>query len=165
MLSHYLSTYKYVIVTSVIINIVGVAGSLFTMNVYDRTVPNNATVTLWVLISGILLAYFCGFLLRNLRGHFVDVAGRNADVVISSKLVDKVLSARFDKKPESTGALVSSPREFEALRGFSSSGTLLTFVDSPFLIPFLTFMAFIGGPLVFAPLSVVPVMLIGGSWI
>lgn len=119
MLSHYLPIYKHVIVASVIINIIGVAGSLFTMNVYDRVVPNNATATLWVLTSGILLAYFCDFLLRNLRGYFVDVAGRNADVVISSKLVDKVLSMRFDKKPESTGALVNNLREFEALRDFS----------------------------------------------
>ena len=164
-LSHYLPIYKHVIVASVIINIIGVAGSLFTMNVYDRVVPNNATATLWVLTSGILLAYFCDFLLRNLRGYFVDVAGRNADVVISSKLVDKVLSMRFDKKPESTGALVNNLREFEALRDFFSSGTLLTFVDLPFLILFLALTAFIGGPLVFVPLSAVPVMLIGGLWI
>lgn len=50
-LSHYLPIYKHVIVASVIINIIGVAGSLFTMNVYDRVVPNNATATLLVLTS------------------------------------------------------------------------------------------------------------------
>ena len=77
----------------------------------------------------------------------------------------KALSMRFDKKPESTGALVNNLREFEALRDFFSSGTLLTFVDLPFLILFLALTAFIGGPLVFVPLSAVPVMLIGGLWI
>lgn len=164
-LFHYLPIYKHVIVASAIINIIGVAGSLFTMNVYDRVVPNNATATLWVLTSGILLAYFCDFLLRNLRGYFVDVAGRNADVVISSKLVNKVLNMRFEKKPESTGALVNNLREFEALRDFFSSGTLLTFVDLPFLALFLGLTAFIGGPLVFVPLSAVPVMIGGGLWI
>ncbi len=161
-LLHYLPIYKHVVVASVIINTIGVAGSLFSMNVYDRVVPNNATATLWVLTTGILMAYACDFLLRNLRGYFVDVAGRNADVVLSSKLVAKVLSMRFEKKPESTGALVNNLREFEALRDFFSSGTLLTFVDLPFLVLFLVLTGFLGGPLVFVPLAAVPIMIVGG---
>ena len=62
------------------------------MNVYDRVVPNNAIETLWVLSSGICIIYFFNFLLSALRTHFVDVAGRNADIVLSSALVEKVLS-------------------------------------------------------------------------
>lgn len=162
---HYGSIYKHVIVASVFINVVGIAGSLFAMNVYDRVVPNNAVETLWVLAVGITLAYGFDFLLRNLRAYYVDMAGRNADVVLSSRLVEKVLSMRFDKKPESTGVLVNNLREFESLRDFFSSGTLLTFVDIPFLLIFLVIIAFIGGPLVLVPLAVVPVMVLGGLWI
>lgn len=162
---HYGSIYKHVIVASVFINIVGIAGSLFAMNVYDRVVPNNAVETLWVLAVGITLAYGFDFLLRNLRAYYVDVAGRNADVVLSSRLVEKVLNMRFDKKPESTGVMVNNLREFESLRDFFSSGTLLTFVDIPFLLVFLVLIAFIGGPLVMVPLAVVPVMIVSGLWI
>lgn len=158
-LLYYMPLYKHVIVASIIINIVGVASSLFAMNVYDRVVPNNAVETMWVLASGICLAYLCDFILRNVRGHFVDMAGRNADVVLSSRLVEKILGMRLDAKPESTGALVNNLREFESLREFFSSSSLLTFVDMPFLILFLFLIGYIGGPIVFIPLTAIPLMI------
>lgn len=101
-IAHYLPLYKHVIIATVIINLLGVASSLFAMNVYDRVVPNQAVETLWVLATGVLFAYLVDFILRNVRGYFVDMAGRNADVVLSSKLMSKVLSLRMEAKPDST---------------------------------------------------------------
>lgn len=111
---------------------------------------------------GILIAYLFDFLLRNLRSYFVDVAGRNADVVLSSRLVQKVLTMRLDAKPESTGALVNNLREFESLREFFSSSTLLAFIDLPFLVVALLLLGYIGGPLVILPLCAIPVLIITG---
>ena len=147
---------------SVVINLIGVISPLFVMNVYDRVIPNNAVDTLWVLAIGILIAYLFDFLLRNLRSYFVDVAGRNADVVLSSRLVQKVLTMRLDAKPESTGALVNNLREFESLREFFSSSTLLAFIDLPFLVVALLLLGYIGGPLVILPLCAIPVLIITG---
>ncbi len=141
---------------------IGVISPLFVMNVYDRVIPNNAVDTLWVLAIGILIAYLFDFLLRNLRSYFVDVAGRNADVVLSSRLVQKVLTMRLDAKPESTGALVNNLREFESLREFFSSSTLLAFIDLPFLVVALLLLGYIGGPLVILPLCAIPVLIITG---
>lgn len=141
------------------INLIAVASPLFVMNVYDRVVPNNATDTLWVLASGIFIIYLFNFLLSALRTHFVDVAGRNADIVLSSLLVEKVLSMRLDARPESTGALVNNLREFEQLREFFSSSSLLAFIDLPFLIIFLLLIAFIAGPMVLVPIAAIPVLL------
>ena len=87
------------------------------------------------------------------------MAGRNADIVLSSSLVEKVLSMRMDAKPESTGALVNNLREFEQLREFFSSSSLLACIDLPFLVIFLLLTGFIGGPLVFLPLAAMPLML------
>lgn len=137
--------YRHVAFASVVINLIGVISPLFVMNVYDRVIPNNAVDTLWVLAIGILIAYLFDFLLRNLRSYFVDVAGRNADVVLSSRLVQKVLTMRLDAKPESTGALVNNLREFESLREFFSSSTLLAFIDLPFLVVALLLLGYIGG--------------------
>ncbi len=155
---HYGPIYRHAAVASIAINLIALASPLFTMNVYDRVVPNNATDTLWVLTLGIGLAYVFDFLLRTLRNHFVDLAGRNADVVISSMLVDKVLTMRLDHKPESTGALVNNVREFESLREFFSSSTLLSCIDLPFLVLFLVFLGFIGGPLIIIPLIAMPIL-------
>ncbi len=157
-IKHYGPIYRHAAFASVIINLIALGSPLFVMNVYDRVVPNNAIDTLWVLAIGISLAYLFDFLLRTLRNHFVDTAGRNADVVISSMLVDKVLSMQLDHKPESTGALVNNVREFESLREFFSSSTLLSCIDLPFLFLFIIFLGFIGGPLIILPLVAMPIM-------
>lgn len=162
--AHYAPIYKHVALASVLINLLGVAGSLFAMNVYDRVVQNSAFDTLWVLTAGVCAAYLFDWLLRNLRGYFVDVAGRNADIVLSSKLVSKLLTMRMSAKPESTGALISNIKDFESLREFFSSGSLLVLVDLPFLLLFLGFVSFIAGPMVFVPLAAVPLM-VGSGYI
>ncbi|MDR1855658.1 MAG: type I secretion system permease/ATPase [Desulfovibrio sp.] len=161
-LRYYAPIYRHVALASVVINLIALGSPLFVMNVYDRVVPNNAIVTLWVLALGISLIYLFNFLISSLRTHFVDVAGRNADIVLSSSLVEKVLSMRLDAKPESTGALVNNLREFEQLREFFSSSSLLACIDLPFLVIFLLLIVFIGGPLVFLPIAAIPVLLLIG---
>ena len=158
-LRFYMPIYRHVALASIVVNTIAVASSLFVMNVLDRVIPNNAYETLWVLAAGVTLAYLFDFILRSLRSHFVDLAGRNADVVLSSRLIDKVLSMRMDAKPESTGALVNNLREFESLREFFSSTTFLACIDIPFLVLFFLLLAFIGGPLVFLPLAAMPLLL------
>jgi ATP-binding cassette subfamily C protein LapB len=164
-LRYYAPIYRHVALASVVINLIAVASPLFVMNVYDRVVPNNALETLWVLAIGILFIYICNFGLSSLRSHFVDVAGRNADIVLSSMLADKVLSMRLDARPESTGALVNNLREFEQLREFFSSSSLLACIDLPFLIVFLVLIAFISGPLVFLPIAAIPAILVAGLFL
>ncbi len=158
-LRYYAPIYRHVALASVVINLIAVGSPLFVMNVYDRVVPNNAIETLWVLASGICIIYMFNFLLSALRTHFVDVAGRNADIVLSSSLVEKGLSMRLDAKPESTGALVNNLREFEQLREFFSSSSLLACIDLPFLVIFLLLTAFIGGPMVLLSIGAMPIMI------
>lgn len=164
-LKYYAPIYRHVALASIVINLIAIATPLFVMNVYDRVVPNNATDTLWVLASGIFLIYLFNFLLTALRSHFVDVAGRNADVVLSSLLVEKVLSMRLDAKPQSTGAMVNNLREFEQLREFFSSSSLLALIDLPFLVIFLLLIAFIAGPMVFLPVGAIPVLICVGIYL
>lgn len=159
---HFLPIYRHVILASVFINILAIASPVFTMNVYDRVVPNNALETLWVLAVGVALAFFFDFALRNLRGYFVDVAGRNTDILVASKLMSHLLSMRMDHKPNSTGALVNNVREFDSLREFFSSTTLLALVDLPFLVLFIVVIALIGGPVAVIPAVVAPIVILVG---
>jgi len=159
---HFLPIYRHVILATVFINLLAIASPLFTMNVYDRVVPNNALETLWVLAVGVGIAFFFDFALRNLRGYFVDVAGRNSDILVASKLMSHILSIRLDHKPESTGALVNNMREFDSLREFFSSTTLLALVALPFLILFITIIFYIGGPVAIVPAVVAPIVILVG---
>lgn len=160
-LASFMPIYKHVFAASLIVNLLTLAAPLFFMNVYDRVVPNgmNAIETLWTLALGIIIAYLFDFALRNLRSYFVDVAGRNADVLMAGKLMQHVLAMRLDNKPDSTGSLVNNIREFESLREFFSSTTMMTLIDLPFLILFLVIIAMIGGWIVVVPLLAIPIVL------
>lgn len=150
--------YSHVLLATFLLNLFGLATPLFTMNVYDRVVPNAAVETLWVLALGVVIVFMIEFVLRNLRSYFVDIAGKNADIIIASQLLERVMSMRMDKKPESTGSMANNLKEFESLRDFFTSGTLVLLVDLPFIFIFVGVMFLIGGPLALIPLITIPLV-------
>lgn len=164
-LREYMPIYRDVALASVLVNVLSLATPLFVMNVYDRVVPNRAIETLWVLVMGVVLAYFVDYVLRVLRAHFVDTAGRNADVRIAGRIMDKVLRVRLDAAPKSTGAFTNLVREFEQVREFFGSTTFLAVIDLPFTVLFFCLIAYIGGPMVFVPLVALPCMLALGYFL
>jgi ATP-binding cassette subfamily C protein LapB len=157
--------YRHVIGASIMTNLIIVASPLFVMNVYDRVIPNNAVDTLWALAIGIAIAYLFDFLLKNLRSYFVDVAGRNADVLIGSRIMQHLMSARLDHMPESAGAVANNVREFESLREFFSSSSLVALIDMPFLLLFIGVVHYIGGPLAWPIFVAVPVVILFGLFL
>jgi ATP-binding cassette subfamily C protein LapB len=150
--------YSEVAVAAIIINLFGVAGSIFIMNVYDRVVPNNAFDTLWVLAFGIMIVYFFDFMLRNLRAHLLDYAGRKADVIISSQLFEQILGMTMADRPPSAGILASNMKEFETLRDFFTSATMVALIDLPFVFLYIAMIAILGGPIAFVPLAAIPLI-------
>lgn len=164
-LAHFLPIYSHVFGASILVNLLAIAGPLFTMNVYDRVVPNSATDTLWMLAIGVCIAYIFDFILKNLRSYFVDVAGRNADIILASRLMQQLLAMRLDVKPDSTGSLANNLREFESLRDFFGSTTLMAIVDLPFLFLFIGLVFLIGGPIGFIPLLAVPIVVCTGVFL
>ena len=161
-LAQFWPIYSHVLLASILINCFAIASPLFIMNVYDRVVPNNAVETLWVLALGVVTVFAFEFLLRNLRTYFVDVAGKNADVIIASRLLEHLMATRLDAKPPSTGAMANNLREFEALREFFTSGTVVALVDLPFIFLFVGVIYIITGPLAFVALVAVPLVIIFG---
>jgi ATP-binding cassette subfamily C protein LapB len=158
----FLPIYRHVLLATVIVNLLALAGPLFVLNVYDRVVPNNAFDTLWALAIGVMIAYLFDFLLRNLRAYFADVAGKNADVLIASRLMQQLTGMRLDHRPDSVGTLANNLREFETLREFFSSTTLMALVDLPFIFIFIALIGYLGGWLAVAPLVAVPLVILVG---
>jgi ATP-binding cassette subfamily C protein LapB len=154
--------YIEVIIAALMINLFGIASSLFVMNVYDRVVPNKAFETLWALAIGMTIVYVFDFMLKNLRAQFLDHAGRRADVQISADLFEHILGMTMAARPASAGVLASKMREFESIRDFFTSASLTALIDLPFIFIFIAIIAVIGGPLAFVPLAAIPLVVIVG---
>lgn len=150
--------YGEVLVAASMINMFGIAGSLFIMNVYDRVVPNNAFETLWALAFGITIVYVFDFMLRQLRAHFLDFAGHKADVSISSALFEQIMGMTMAVRPPSAGVLTSNMKDFESLRDFFTSATIVSLVDLPFVFLYIAIIGIVGGPIAFVPLAAVPLI-------
>ncbi len=150
--------YTEVIVAALMINIFGLASSIFIMNVYDRVVPNSAFDTLYAMSFGIVVVFVFDFILRNLRAHFLDNAGRRADVKMSAMLFEQIMGMTMSARPASAGVLVSNMKEFETLRDFFTSATLAALIDLPFVLIFIAVIALIGGPIAFVPLAAIPLI-------
>lgn len=151
--------YAQAIVATFALNVIALAVPLFTMNVYDRVLPNNAQSTLWALGIGAIIAVLFEFLLRTLRGSLIDVASRRADLVLSMRVYGRVLGAKLSAQAPSVGTQANTLREIETIRDFNTSVTLAALGDLPFGLVFLGMIAVIGGPLVFVPLVAVPIIL------
>jgi ATP-binding cassette subfamily C protein LapB len=145
--------YVDVILASLIVNVFVLASPLFTMNVYDRVIPNNATETLWVLALGLLVVYVLDIVLKFLRSYFLEIAGKKSDVIMSSILFEKVMDLKMAARPKSVGAFASNLRDFDSIRNFFTSSTLVALIDLPFAIIFLVMVHYIAGYLVLVPLT------------
>jgi ATP-binding cassette subfamily C protein LapB len=157
------SIFMKVALAAVVINIFGLMTSLFTMIVYDRVVPNNATSSLVALSIGLAIVVVFDFILKLLRAYFVDVAGAGIDRDIGETLFERLLRLRLDLKKGSTGSLTGLMRELEALRDFFTSATLTAVVDLPFIILTLFVIWVIGGWVVAVPALMVPLVILVGA--
>jgi ATP-binding cassette, subfamily C, bacterial LapB len=147
--------YRDVLWAALLVNLFALAFPLFSMNVYDRVVPNNAVETLWALAIGVLLILGADLFMRLLRSHFVDEASARIDVQISAGLMERVLGMRLENRPESVGSFAANLRGFEQVRDFIASGTVTALIDLPFALLFVIVIATI------SPWLMLPVIVVG----
>lgn len=148
---------------ALLINVLALAGTFFTMNVYDRVISNQAYVTLWALASGVMVAMIFEYLARNLRSWLIDNAGKKADLLLGSMLFRQAMMSRLENRPQSAGAFANTIREFESVRDFATSATLATITDLPFVLLFVWVIHMIAGPLFLVPLACIPILVIVGA--
>ena len=156
--------YRDVLWAALLINLFALALPMFSMNVYDRVVPNNAVETLWALAIGVLLVLGADLFMRLLRGRFVDEASARIDVRISATLMERVLGMRLEQRPESVGSFAANLRGFEQVRDFIASGTVTALIDLPFALLFLLVIAWIS-PWLALPVVVAAVAILLMGWV
>jgi len=152
--------YRDAMVAAVLINVFALVMPLFTLNVYDRVVPNNAIETLWMMTIGISLVVVFNLILTSVRAYVVDTASKKIDVKLSARIMERVLDLRMEARPQSVGSFAANLRSFESVRDFIASASLTTLVDLPFVLLFLAVLGWISPYMVIPPAVAIVIVLI-----
>jgi len=150
------------VVGTVVLSLIGLATSLYSMQVYDRVIPNQGFDTLWVLSFGVLLAIAMELVMKHVRAALVDRACKAIDEQLSDVFFTRALAIRMDRRPRTVGTFAAQVRMFESVRAFLTSTTLFVLADLPFALLFVAVIAWIAGPLAWIPLALLPLSLLTG---
>lgn len=133
---------------SLLTNFFAVATSLFSMVVYNRIIPANAMSSLYVLVTGMCVLLIADYAIKTIRTKLLGIAGVEADVIIADRLFAQIIDLQYKSKRGSVGSLASVLKEYEQIREFFTSATLMSLIDMPFAIIFVVFIWLVGGMMV-----------------
>lgn len=154
--------YVQMFLASLFINFMGLMSVFYIMTVYDRVIPNSAYSSLIALTVGMAVVIIFDFIIKMLRSFFVDVAGANLEKKVNNRLFKKISSHDHSFLSKRSG-IIHTVREFEGIRDFFTSASMVAFVDLPFMFIFIGVIYMIAGPVAVVPLLIVPlVFLVAG---
>ena len=152
------------IVASLVISILTLGISFYTMQVYDRVVSTQSYSTLIVITVGVLSAVTLEFITKEIRSKILDRACKFIDIELSSVFFGRMLAIRMDARPKTVGTLAAQIKQFELVRNFMTSSTLFMLADVPFVIFFIAIIWMIGGAIAFVPLALLPLSILAGFY-
>jgi ATP-binding cassette subfamily C protein LapB len=152
-------SYGHIALAAFLINVLALATPLFIMSVYDRVVPNGAIPSLIALSIGMGLAIVFDFVLRTVRSRMIDVTGKTVDVVLAANIFEHVMAVKMAQRPTSVGIIANQLRDFDSVREFFTSGSVVSATDLIFAVLFVAVLYIIAGPLAFIPLVMLPIMI------
>ncbi len=147
-LKNYKSVVFEAVIASFMINMLALATSLFSMQVYDRVIPTSAQQTLIILASGVALIILFEAFMKFTRSKIMDKMVVGLDQCLSREVFQRLLKVRIDQMPGSVGTMAAQLRGYEQVRGFFTASTLFALVDMPMSIIFIVLISMIGSPLV-----------------
>ena len=137
-----------IIVATLVANLLAIAVSLFSLQVYDRVIPNASFQTLWVLAIGAGIAIVFETILRISRGRLIDDLGRQVEINASADLMSRLQGMRMSERNMGPATLGSMMREFSSVREFFTATSAGSIADIPFVFVFLGVIYAIAGPVV-----------------
>ena len=152
-------SYGHIALAAFLTNMLALATPLFIMSVYDRVIPNGAIPSLIALSIGMGLAIVFDFVFRMVRSRMIDVTGKTVDVVLAANIFEHVMAVKMAQRPTSVGIIANQLRDFDSVREFFTSGSVVSATDLIFAVLFVGVLFIIAGPLAWIPLVMLPIML------
>ena len=145
-------------IATLLVNLFALVIGFFVMVVYDRIIPSNALTSLVGLFIGASVIILLRYALELLKTYFLDYAGQTIERKTSESVFDKIMRYDLLRAPKSNGSVAALVKDFETFQQFFTSVTILLLIDIPFMFLFLYVIYAIGGPLVYVPLIIIPLV-------
>ncbi len=145
-------------VCSVILNLLTIALPIFTLQVYDRVLPNAASDTLLLLTILLLTVLIGEGAMRMVRSTLAGWAGARFEHATGCAGIERLLGADFREAGTATaGVHLERLSAIDRLREFYANQGAIVVIDLPFALLFTAIIWVIGGPLAWVAAGVLVV--------
>ena len=148
-----------VVIVALILNIFAVVPAVFMMLVLDKVVNYEAYSTLYVITSGVVVAYLCNGVLGYLKLYLLDFLSQKVEAKLSIKAFDKLLSLPMQRYNKESDMFAKFTSQISLIKNLLTQKIFSTALDSIALIVFVPILFFYS-PVLF---SVVLVFSIAGA--
>ena len=124
--------YVEVGILSFFINLFAIALPLFTMNIYDRVIPNFATDTLFVLAFGVGIIFIFEMILKSARVYILENTGGKIGAHLEELLLERMLGVKTQYDKLLSGTKANLFKELQQVKEFFTSRTMVQILDLPF---------------------------------
>jgi len=133
-------------------NLLFVALPIFSMAVYDKVVPHNASETMIALSIGVMLALVTDFGLRAVRTKLSDALALRVQVDFTSRVLERLLEMRMADAPRDPASLLMALRDLEGFCQILPALFVSLAIDILFVVAICVFLTLIGGYVGLVPL-------------
>ena len=137
------------LVVALILNIFAVIPAVFMMLVLDKVVNYEAYSTLYVITSGVVVAYLCNGVLGYLKAYLLDFLSQKVEAKLSIKAFDKLLSLPMQRFNKESQMFLRFTGQISQIKSLLTQKIFSTALDSIALLVFVPILFFYS-PLLFA---------------
>ncbi|RAU22603.1 ABC transporter permease [Paramagnetospirillum kuznetsovii] len=139
---------------SLFLNILGLALPMALLQVYDRILPNKSVGTMVLLMGGVLGALMLESTLNFCRSYITGWVGAKFEHKAGCTALDHLVMAGIDDfEKDGSGAHLERMGALPTVREFYAGQAMLTLLDLPFAVLYLSLVAMMGGWLVLVPIA------------
>ena len=137
-----------VIIVALILNIFAVVPAVFMMLVLDKVVNYEAYSTLYVITSGVVVAYIFNGILGYLKAYLLDFFSQKVEAKLSVRVFEKLLSLPMQRFHRESASFLRFTGQIGQIKNLLTQKIFSTSLDSISLIVFVPILFFYS-PLLF----------------
>jgi len=140
------------VAASVVLNFLGLALPMSLLQIYDRILPNKSTGTMLLLLGGVLAALLVESLLSYGRSYVTGWVGARFEHRAGCAGLERmVMTSLHTFEKEGAGIHLDRMSSLATVREFYAGQAMLTLLDMPFALLYLSLVGIMGGALVIVP--------------